>query len=38
LISSDSERILLLHEFVTILEHSDKKDKIDVNKWLIKLE
>jgi len=38
LISSDSERISLLHEFVTILERSDKKDKIDVNKWLIKLE
>jgi hypothetical protein len=38
LISSDSERVSLLHEFVTILEHSDKKDKIDVNEWLIKLE
>jgi DNA-binding PadR family transcriptional regulator len=38
LISSDSERVSLLHEFVTILEHTDEKDKIDVNKWLIKLE
>ncbi len=38
LVSSDPERLSLLHEFVTILAYSDKKDKVDVNKWLIKLE
>ena len=38
LVSSDSKRISLLQDFITILERSDKKDKIDVNIWLNSLE
>lgn len=38
LISSDTKRINLLHEFVTILEHSDKKNKVDLEDWLFNLE
>ncbi len=38
LVSSDPERISLLQDFITILEQSEKKDKIDVNKWLNRLE
>jgi hypothetical protein len=38
LVSSDSKRISLLQDFITILERSDKKDKIDINIWLNSLE
>ena len=38
LVSSDTKRINLLNEFVTILEHSDKKNKVNVEKWLVNLE
>lgn len=38
LVSSDAKRLNLLHEFVTILEHSDKKNEVNVEKWLLNVE
>ncbi|MDP2767179.1 MAG: hypothetical protein Q8O41_07000 [Candidatus Methanoperedens sp.] len=38
LVSSDSERLSMLQDFITILEQSEKKDKIDVKNWLNRSE
>ncbi len=38
LISSDSKRFTLLKDFITILEQTEQKNKIDVRKWLNELE
>ncbi len=38
LISSDPKRFTLLKDFITILEQTEQKNKIDVRKWLNELE
>ncbi len=38
LVSSDSERLSMLQDFITILEQSEKKDKVDVKNWLNRSE
>lgn len=38
LVKSDQKRIGILHEFITILDQSMGKEKVDVGTWLNKLE
>lgn len=38
LVQSGVDRILLLHDFITILDHSERKDKLDVKNWLNRVD